>query len=134
MKRSKIMLLVDVLSFAGFVLLASTGILLHYLLPPGSGRWSSIWGLSRHEWGDIHFVISAVFFFVLSFHLIIHWRVFVNWLKGRSKEGSRLRMALGVVGVLVVLLLAVAPLISPTNIEDNTDRTGWRHKQNINMH
>lgn len=132
MKRSVIILIVDVVSFVGFVFLTSTGILLHYLLPPRSGRWSDIWGLDRHEWGDIHFYISAAFFCALSLHLIIHWRVMVNLVSGRGKEGSWLRLGLGVTGLLAVLILAAAPLISPANIESKPDGSGWRHNQNIN--
>ena len=132
MKRSAVILLVDVVSFISFVFLASTGVLLHYLLPPGSGKWSSVWGLNRHEWGDIHFTISVLFFCVLLLHLILHWRVLLNIVRGRSREGSLLRLALGVVGLLVVSLLVFSLMISPTNVENSSDRGGWRHKQNMN--
>ena len=115
MKRSTIILTIDTISFICFLFLTSTGILLHYLLPPGSGRWSDIWGMNRHEWGEIHFWISVTFFSVLSLHLILHWRVIVNLIKGRHHKESTLRLALGVIGLIVVLLLSVAPLISPTN-------------------
>ena len=43
------------LAFAGFVLLITTGVLMRYVLPPGSGRRAAIWGLDRHGWGDLHF-------------------------------------------------------------------------------
>ncbi|MCZ6719320.1 MAG: hypothetical protein O6944_09250 [Gammaproteobacteria bacterium] len=42
MNRSTIIEIIDVLAFVGFLFLASTGILLHYILPPGSGRWAEI--------------------------------------------------------------------------------------------
>lgn len=132
MKRSAIILIVDVVSFAGFVFLTSTGLLLHYLLPPGSGRWSDIWGFDRHEWGDIHFFISAGFLCALSLHLVIHWRVIVNLLRGRGREGSWLRLGLGGIGLFAILLLAAAPLISPTNIDSKPHGSGWRHNQDNN--
>ena len=69
MNRSTIIKIIDVLAFVGFVFLASTGILLNYILPPGSGRWAEIWGLNRHEWGGIHFFIVTLFFVLLSAHL-----------------------------------------------------------------
>lgn len=69
MNRSTIIKIIDVLAFVGFLFLASTGILLHHFLPPGSGRSAEIWGLNRHEWGDIHFWIATLFFVLLSAHL-----------------------------------------------------------------
>ncbi|HMB04500.1 MAG TPA: DUF4405 domain-containing protein, partial [Isosphaeraceae bacterium] len=66
--------LVDSLAFAGFVLLTATGILLHYLLPPGSGHRMTIWGLDRHDWGRVHFWISVAFLGSLALHLVLHWK------------------------------------------------------------
>lgn len=123
MKRSTIILFIDSISFIGFLFLTSTGVLLHYLLPPGSGRWSSIWGMNRHEWGEIHFWISVIFFSVLSLHTILHWKVIANLVKGRASRDSTLRLSLGLVSAIVVILLTIAPLLSPTEkIESDTGR------------
>jgi len=54
------------------VFLTSTGLLLHGKLPPGSGR-ASIWGLTRHEWGDIHLVLACTFIVLIVLHLGLHW-------------------------------------------------------------
>lgn len=113
MQRFTLSILVDVVAFVGFVFLTTTGILLHYLLPPGSGHWAEVWSLNRHDWGVIHFWISVAFFGVLSLHLFLHWRSIVNLLKGQTGEGG-LRLALGVVALLVILALAVAPLFGAT--------------------
>lgn len=129
MKRYTITLLVDSVSFVGFVLLTSTGVLLHYLLPPGSGRSSSIWGLNRHEWGDIHFYIAIIFFGVLSVHLFLHWRAILNLVKGPSAGEPKLRLALGLVGLITVLLLAIGPLVSPTSTDDGLKESHRRSQQ-----
>ena len=115
MKRSTLILLIDGISFACFLFLTTSGILLHYLLPPGSGKWSDIWNMDRHEWGNIHFIISVVFFSVLSLHLVLHWKVIINLIKGHHTEESKLRLGLGLVGLVTVLAFAIAPLVSPTN-------------------
>lgn len=54
MKRTHLNFIVDVVAFVGFVVLRTTGVLMRYILPPGSGRYSTIWGLDRHEWGGIN--------------------------------------------------------------------------------
>src|SRR4051794_18528135 len=61
MNRTTLNFVVDTAAFVGFVLLTTTGVLMHYLLPPGSGHRTTIWGLDRHDWGQVHFWISAVF-------------------------------------------------------------------------
>jgi hypothetical protein len=85
---------------------------MRYILPPGSGRWKFIWGLDRHEWGSIHFWISVIFLSILTIHLILHWRWVANFIKGRPREGSGLRAGLGIVGLIGLLALAIAPLVS----------------------
>jgi hypothetical protein len=131
MKRSALILFIDVISFIGFIFLTSTGIILHYTLPPGSGRWSDIWGFNRHEWGDIHFIIAVVFFCTLALHLIIHWRVIVNMIQGRKSEASFVRLGLGLTGLLAILIFAFAPVASSTNTIDKPDGKGWRNSSTL---
>lgn len=112
MKPITIISIVDVLAFFCFILLTSSGTLMHYVLPPGSGRWSLVWGLNRHEWGTIHFWIAVVFLAVLSIHLVLHRSFITALFKGHSGEGSKFRIALGLTGLIAIILLAISPLIS----------------------
>lgn len=127
MKRTTLNSWTDALAFIGFVFLTTSGILLRYQLPPGSGRLDAVgtghraqektvsvlWGLTRHEWGDVHYYIALALMAVLAFHLVLHWKWIVCVTRGKPVEGSGYRLALGVVGILAVLLLAVAPLLAP---------------------
>lgn len=113
MKRTHLNFAIDCLGFAGFVLLTATGVLMRYVLPPGSGHWTTVWTLDRHEWGSIHFWIAVVFLAVLAAHLFLHWRWIVALMTGRPREGSGARLALGAVGLAALLALAVAPFLSP---------------------
>jgi|APSaa5957512535_1039671.scaffolds.fasta_scaffold33064_1 hypothetical protein len=121
-------MLVDALSFIGFIMLTSTGILLHFLLPPGSGMQSSIWDLNRHQWGDIHFYIAVIFFFVLATHLLLHRHIIMNMVKGQDRKEARFRLGLGLTGLIVILMLASAPLISPQQSGQESNR---QHQGNI---
>ena len=51
MNRTWVNFVIDTVAFVAFVLLTTTGVLMRYLLPPGSGHYTTIWGLDRHEWG-----------------------------------------------------------------------------------
>ena len=118
--RKKILnIWVDSLAYIGFVLLSTTGVLMYYILPPGSGHHKTIWGWDRHTWGDIHFWTAVVFFAALALHLVLHWNWIIAVLKGKPKEtGSRWRFLLGSVGLLSVLLIGIIPVLSP--IQENT--------------
>ncbi len=121
MNRTKLNPIIDVVAFAGFVVLTTTGVLMRYILPPGSGHYSTIWGLDRHEWGGIHFWIAVIFFLILALHLVLHWRWIVSVVSGRPREGSGLRAGLGLVGLAAVVAIAVAPLLTPV-AEDSGDK------------
>lgn len=59
----------------GWSLAAFTGFLL-WFAPSGRGlgRVPLFLGLTRHEWGDIHFFISAIALGVTAVHLMLDWR------------------------------------------------------------
>ena len=109
MKRAKLNFLVDAVAFTAFVFLTGTGVLVRYVLPPGSGRFSTLWGMDRHDWGRIHFWIAVILMASLGMHLFLHWRWVVGMVKGRPREGSGVRVALAVVGLVALLGLAAAP-------------------------
>ncbi|MCW5520321.1 DUF4405 domain-containing protein [Aureitalea sp. L0-47] len=113
MKRSRKNFVIDSLAFMFFLFLVSTGIILHYLLPHGSGGSRSIWGMSRHDWGDIHFYASIGFLAILAIHLILHWNWIVNLIRGKKRMASGRRSLLGLVGVFSIIAVAVSPLLSP---------------------
>ncbi len=114
--------IIDAVAFVGFALLTTTGVLMRYILPPGSGHHSTIWRLDRHEWGGIHFWVSVALSFILALHLLLHWRWIVGVLTGRPREASGRRVALGIIGLMAVVSLAISPLISP--VESAVNRRG----------
>jgi len=113
MNRPRLNLLVDAAAFAAFAFLTTTGVLSRYVLPPGSGRYATLWGLNRHGWGDIHFWVAVVLLGVLALHLVLHWKWILYAVKGKRSEASGARLALGVVGLVGLLGLAAAPLTVP---------------------
>jgi hypothetical protein len=128
--RPKLNLAIDLLAFVCAVFLVATGFLLEYTLPPGSGRLGTegfgagpgglhrpillLWGLTRHEWGNIHFYTAIGLMSALSLHLVLHWQWIACMIKGKPREGSGIRVAVGLLGLLSLLALAVAPFLSST--------------------
>ncbi len=75
---------------------------------------------------------------VLGFHLVLHWKWIVCVIRGKPVEGSGYRLALGVVGLLAVLLLAAAPLFAPpiqvprSQLRDRNETTEESHNRDDN--
>ena len=109
MRKPSLKFLIDGIAFAAFVLLAGTGVLMRYVLPPGSGHFLTLWGLDRHEWGLIHFWFAVAMMAALTLHLLLHWRWVVCMIRGRPREGSGVRVALAIVGILGLIGLALSP-------------------------
>lgn len=109
MRKPSLNFLIDGIAFAAFVLLAGTGVLMRYVLPPGTGHFLTLWGLDRHEWGVIHFWIAVALLAALALHLLLHWRWVVAMIRGRPTESSGVRVALAIVGILGLIGLALSP-------------------------
>ena len=112
MKKTKKNFLIDAIAFVCFVFLVSTGVVMYVNLPPGS-KTNAIWGLDRHQWGEIHFWLAVVFLGILILHLIMHWRWIVSLVKGKRKEGSGRRILYGLIAFFALLIIAAAPIFSP---------------------
>lgn len=115
MKRSRINFIIDAIAFIGVVLLISTGVLMRFILLPGVERMERgpllLWGMSRHQWGDVHFFIAMGLMVILALHLALHWRWVASVAEGESRQTPRLW--LGALSVLTLLAVAVAPYFSP---------------------
>lgn len=126
MKRPVVNIFIDAFSLIIFTSMISTGLLLYFVLPPGSGRVEMLdrggrgfektidvfWGLTRHEWGNIHLIIALVFLAFLIIHLILHW----SWIKAvtfgtKNKPQPLKRKIITVVGVLAVVVIMALPWI-----------------------
>ena len=113
MRKSTLHFSIDAAAFFLFLFLVSTGTLIYLVLPPGSGQLS-IWGMTRHEWGDLHFIAALGFLLLISIHLILHW----NWIKinirgHTGNTATKKRVVISVTIILLVLVLLIAPFLSP---------------------
>jgi hypothetical protein len=107
----------------------STGFLLKWILPVGSGRIEmsgigrhgkaiyTVLGLDRHDWGQIHFYISLSLIGLLMIHLILHrkWILMTAW--GTKDNPQSLTRRFITLGILIFILATLAlPWILPKTI------------------
>jgi hypothetical protein len=72
MRKGTVNYVLDALSLVAMLAIAATGLLMKFVLPPGSGNMS-VWGLDRHGWGSVHFWLAAALIVFLVLHLALHW-------------------------------------------------------------
>ncbi len=126
MNQSKINFVIDTVGLVLLAMLAATGFLIHFVLPAGSGRSLHVWGLTRHDWGDVHFWLAAGLLTAMGLHLAMHWRWVIHMIKGNGRHAG-LRWGLVVVVLLMLLGLLVSPWLLP--VESSGERGQHRlHK------
>jgi hypothetical protein len=113
MRKDLLNFIVDAIALLAILGLLLTGLTVTYLLPPGSrgGHGLTLWGLSRHDWGDVHFwlAISVVALFWL--HVALHWTwVIVVVQRVFSRRGTQPRvpgaLQRNLIGLGVTVVLA----------------------------
>ena len=89
MKKTWLNFYVDLFLFLDFIMMMGTGLVIKYVLPPGSGgrhggerHVKALLSMTRHEWGDIHFYLSILLITLITIHIILHWK----WIKCMFKD------------------------------------------------
>jgi len=144
LRRDTLNFFVDVLLLLALLGMIATGLTTRYLLPPGSrgGQGLSLWGLDRHEWGDIHFWLAVTLAGLLVLHVALHWSwvcvLITRWLRPANvpaQPTSALRRNLcGLLFLVVVAgLLAAFVWIAHTQVTgrstDGMHETGGRQRR-----
>ncbi len=128
MTRTKLNVAIDAAAFVAFLFLLSTGLMLQYQLPVGSGgvqgrgmgrgaaerEISLLWGWTRHDWGQIHYWIAGALVAVLAVHVVLHWKWIVCVMRGTHSDASGFRFGVGLASMIGLVLLAAVPFIAGT--------------------
>jgi hypothetical protein len=150
MKRNTWNFWIDIVSLVTLVGLAMTGLLLEFVLPPGSrgGQGLSLWGYARHDWGEIHLGFAIAIMALMLVHIWIHWSwVYstVTALLGRQlvENASMARRAIyGLLFLVALTILFVGGLMwAKSQIQsggrEEAGRHGWRSEgpaKNVSGH
>jgi uncharacterized protein DUF4405 len=123
MTRRQLNLVIDTLALVALAALLLTGALIHWRLPHGSpGQGLTMLGLDRHDWGEIHFIAAIAFVVLMVVHVWMHWRWCWSMIRGENPASRRLRTAVFV----VVVVLLIAALASPWLMRVEQTRPGGR--------
>lgn len=86
MSRAGLNFLIDLAMFLVSLAMLVTGLLMRFVLPPGSGERRGVWELTRHQWGDVHFWLAVGLAGLVLLHLVLHWRWVCAYVSGWFRE------------------------------------------------
>jgi len=74
-RRNTLNFIIDIVTLLVMISVAMTGLLLRFVLPPGSrgGAGRTLWSWGRHDFGDLHFYLVLGLLALLIVHLALHW-------------------------------------------------------------
>lgn len=122
MKKTSLNLVIDAAMLLCMAAVTGIGLLIKYVLAPGFRRWEiygrnvdlSLWGMGRHEWGFIHFVIGLILLILLIVHIVLHWAMIVSIYRNMISSSSA-RYVIAVILIGLTLILIILPFfVSPT--------------------
>jgi len=116
LRRSTLNFIVDALALLAIFVMVATGLIIRFILPPGTGGGHGeggllLWSLGRHDWGAVHFWTSVALSVLLIIHVALHWSwacAMVQRFLGcadTDQPGAGRRNAYGIGFLLVVALI-----------------------------
>ncbi len=122
MKRNTLNFIIDLTSLLAMWGLVTTGLLMKYVLPPGTGHWLAVKGMDRHEWGVVHFWLAVAVCVLAVVHVLLHWQ----WVCGTVRQfftdaasgallRSRPKRAVWGGGLVLLLTVGTAGLLAAAN-------------------
>lgn len=140
MRRNVLHLTIDIVLFLTVLGLMTTGLHIAFVLPPGS-RGDTVWSMTRHDWGDVHFWMALAMFAAVVVHLILNWSwvciVSVKLFDRRATAPSHAKRHLAgavVVGALVLLVGGFLLAANQSKVVDPNNGPGYQrqHLENDN--
>lgn len=138
MTKSKLNLVIDALLLLCIAAIAGIGLLMKYVLVPGYQRWEIynrnvellFWGLGRHDWGAIHFVIALAFLVLLILHIVLHWGIIITIYR-KLIPNRLVRCIIAVILISLTIILFVFPYFVKPEIHEHGRRMGrgWRQHE-----
>jgi len=114
MSKSTVNYIINAVLAALMINIAFIGVLPGFVIPKGDRAGYEaklLWGLHRHDWGDLHMVLSLALLALIIVHVWLHW----SWVSAYTRR-LLCRTTWGIVAVVLVLaaiVFAVAWRVSP---------------------
>ena len=134
MNKSKVNLVIDAVMFLCVMAITGIGLLMKYVLLPGKetaavyGRKVDLFlfGMDRHAWGMIHFIVACVFLGLLTAHIVLHWNMIVSVYR-RLIGNAMARRIVAITIFIIGIFLVVSPFLVKPEAQQS-EQKGRRHQ------
>ena len=95
MTKTRLNFIIDSAAVIIFAAVTATGFIMMYVLPPGTGGCGrhahggagrghirELLGMSRHQWGEIHYWLAVALIILMAVHIYLHW----EWVKSQFRK------------------------------------------------
>jgi hypothetical protein len=132
--RSQFNFLIEGITLLVLMLMIATGLIMKFRLPPGSGGEGAalhggqgrplltLAGLSRHQWGAVHFYLASAMLLLLVVHLQLHWRWVWGLAQGADPGRRKARGRTFLIVSILFLALAGLPWLVPLRGNESLGR------------
>lgn len=107
MNKLVVNIITDLLAAIALSAMVATGIVIWFVLPPGTNRTHWLWSMMRHEWGSLHAMAGVLLLAAVTLHVALHWRWLVTNLYKRAGLHEWAVRHRHLAGAVIVLLLVV---------------------------
>ncbi|UMB55076.1 DUF4405 domain-containing protein [Lutibacter sp. A64] len=141
-KKPTVNFIINALMFFCLSAVASTGLLIKYRLASGQEQMVkygnkvhlSLFGMDRHDWGEIHLIIGYILIGLLLLHIILHWKIIVSVYKKLSQKKPTTKLIIFSF-ITICFLIIIIPFIAnvdTTRLNNNTktERLHLHQKRN----
>jgi hypothetical protein len=115
MKKNTLNFWTDILIFIDFIALIFTGVLLRNI--PAALSGTTIVGIARNEWVDLHWVLALSLILFIFIHLALHW----NWARASSKK--HLSVGPKTLAISVALIVIFFGIVLPGYLTKDFQKT-----------
>lgn len=122
--RNTLNLTIDIALLVFLLAIACIGFMMKYTLLSGQDRLMiygsrtdlAVLGITKHQWGDIHLILSLIFMALLLLHIILHWSCIESFFR-RIIPSVMARTIIAILAVLIILIALAGPFfIKPRQI------------------
>jgi len=85
------------------------GLLIHYVLPPSGGRGHALtlWGMNRHDYGNVHFYLALAMVALIIVHIWLHWSWICSVFSKLIGTSQPERIKCALYGTILLLVIGI---------------------------
>ena len=116
--KSYLNLIIDITLLLLLAAISGISFLMKFIMPSGhairdkgaQAYASQVWGMGRHDWGDIHWILGLLFLLFLVLHILLHWGMILS-IFNRMIPNKTGRVIVYAAIIIIISILLIGPFL-----------------------